>query len=298
MDQQREHGQLHLAGFDLLAQVLGRASDHQPGDEHADDQVQQQVDHAHALAAEDAVEPHAGQRRQAGQRIEAVVGAVDGAAGDRRGHGGERRAGGGAETQLLAFQVAQAPDPPAAPGRGGLSGHLPGAPVGAGFGCSVSQYTAQTDPATNMLIIDAEDHPGVRRCRNMRPNVSTRAKGYRQKFMTLRKLLQAPRVLVGVGRIGPEEPAAVGAQVLDGDDGGDRTAGDLLLGCGLRPRRRPMTPGFDGGDLLRALEGHRERRRPAAARPSPGWPARTCRRRPATCPGSNCPCAGRCGARG
>ena len=41
MHQQGEHRQLHLAGLDLLAQVLGRAADHQPGDEDADDQVEQ-----------------------------------------------------------------------------------------------------------------------------------------------------------------------------------------------------------------------------------------------------------------
>ena len=78
-----------------------------PGQEDADDQVDQHVDQADALAAEDAVEPHAGQRRQAGQRIEAVVHAVDRAAGDGGGDGREGRAGRGAEAQLLAFEVAQ-----------------------------------------------------------------------------------------------------------------------------------------------------------------------------------------------
>ena len=77
VDQQGQHGQLHLAGLDLLAEVLRRSADHQPGQEDADDQVDEQVDQADADAAEDAVEPHAGQRRQPGERVEAVVHAVD-----------------------------------------------------------------------------------------------------------------------------------------------------------------------------------------------------------------------------
>ena len=33
-DQQGQHGELHLARLDLLAEILGRAADHQPCDEH------------------------------------------------------------------------------------------------------------------------------------------------------------------------------------------------------------------------------------------------------------------------
>ena len=104
MNEQGEHRQLHLAGLDLLAEVLRRAAHHQAGQEDADDQVDQHVDQADALAAEDAVEPHAGEGRQAGQRVEAVVHAVDRAAGHRRRDGGEGRAGGRAEAQLLALR--------------------------------------------------------------------------------------------------------------------------------------------------------------------------------------------------
>ena len=32
-----EHHELHLGGLDLLAQVLGRAPDHEPGDEHREE---------------------------------------------------------------------------------------------------------------------------------------------------------------------------------------------------------------------------------------------------------------------
>ena len=63
VDEQGDHGQLHLAGLDLAAEVFRRAADHQAAEEDGQDEVQQQVDEADALAAEDAVEPHADERR-------------------------------------------------------------------------------------------------------------------------------------------------------------------------------------------------------------------------------------------
>jgi hypothetical protein len=44
---------LHLAGFDLLAQVLRRAADHQPGDEDGQDDEDQHAVETGADAAED-----------------------------------------------------------------------------------------------------------------------------------------------------------------------------------------------------------------------------------------------------
>ena len=107
MDQQGDHGELHFAGFDLLAEVFGRPPDHQARDEHADNQVDQHVDHAHPFAAEDAVQPHARQGRDSRQRIEAVVHAVHRPAGDAGRRGGKGRSGRRAEPQFLALQVAQ-----------------------------------------------------------------------------------------------------------------------------------------------------------------------------------------------
>ena len=48
-----DHGQLDLPGLDLLAQVLGRPADHQPGEKHGDDDVHQHVQETGADAAED-----------------------------------------------------------------------------------------------------------------------------------------------------------------------------------------------------------------------------------------------------
>jgi len=36
-EQQRQHGELHFARFDLLAEIFRRATDHEPGDENGDD---------------------------------------------------------------------------------------------------------------------------------------------------------------------------------------------------------------------------------------------------------------------
>ena len=48
-----ERRHLHLVGLDLLAEVLGRAADHQPGDEHRDDREHEHAVEARADAAED-----------------------------------------------------------------------------------------------------------------------------------------------------------------------------------------------------------------------------------------------------
>ena len=50
-DQQREHGELHLPRLDLLAEIFGRAADHQPGDEDGDDRHDQHAVEAGADAA-------------------------------------------------------------------------------------------------------------------------------------------------------------------------------------------------------------------------------------------------------
>ena len=56
-DQERhqdgDHDELHLAGPDLLPEVLGGSADHQPADEHGDDDVEEHAVQAAADAAPD-----------------------------------------------------------------------------------------------------------------------------------------------------------------------------------------------------------------------------------------------------
>jgi hypothetical protein len=73
-DQDGEHRHLHFLGLDLLAEILGRAADHQPGDEHRDDGEQQHAVEARADAADDDLaELDVEQRHQPAERREAVV---------------------------------------------------------------------------------------------------------------------------------------------------------------------------------------------------------------------------------
>ena len=60
--------------------MFGGPTYHLAGNKDANYQKEQQVDHSHTLSAEDAVKPHARHRREGGDRVQAVVLAVDRAA--------------------------------------------------------------------------------------------------------------------------------------------------------------------------------------------------------------------------
>ena len=51
IDQHRQHGELHLARLDLLAEIFRRAADHQAGDEDRDHREDEQAVEARADAA-------------------------------------------------------------------------------------------------------------------------------------------------------------------------------------------------------------------------------------------------------
>ncbi len=106
-NQQRERGHLHLIGFDLLAQVLGRAPDHEAGDEHRHDGEHQHAVEAAADAAEhDFTQLHQPHRHQATQRREGAMHRVHGTVGGRRRGRSPQRGVGDAEAHFLAFHVA------------------------------------------------------------------------------------------------------------------------------------------------------------------------------------------------
>ncbi len=89
-DRDRRH--LHLEGLDLLAEVFGRAADHQAGDEDRDDREHEHAVEARAHAAEDDLaELDEPQRHEPAQRREGVVHRVDRAVGGRRRRGRPER---------------------------------------------------------------------------------------------------------------------------------------------------------------------------------------------------------------
>ena len=111
-DRERDHQDgedrhLDVLGLDLLAEILGRTADHQPGDEHCQHGEQQDAVEAGADAAEDDLaELDVEQRHQPAERRVAVMHRVDRPV---RGVGGgdrpDRRVG-DAEADLLALHIA------------------------------------------------------------------------------------------------------------------------------------------------------------------------------------------------
>ena len=105
-DQDQQGGHLHFKGLDLLAEIFGRAADHQPGDEHGDDgEGQHAVEPAADAAEDDFALVHQPQRDQAAQRRIRIVHRVDGAARGGRGGGRPDRRLRNAVADLLAFHV-------------------------------------------------------------------------------------------------------------------------------------------------------------------------------------------------
>ena len=101
-DEQIQHGHLHVVGFDLLAEILRRSTDHKSGDE---DRHHDKDEHAVQAGAHSAKDNFAEQdvrhRHHAAERHEAVVHAVDRAATRIRRDGGEERRVCDAEADLL-----------------------------------------------------------------------------------------------------------------------------------------------------------------------------------------------------
>ena len=108
-DDDHEHGHLHLEALDLLAQVLGRAADHEPGDEDREDGAQDEhpVEAGTDAAGGDLAELHEEEGHEAGHGLEAVVHGVHGARAGARRDGGPEAAGTGAEADLLALHAAE-----------------------------------------------------------------------------------------------------------------------------------------------------------------------------------------------
>ena len=106
-DQDDERGHLHLVGLDLLAQVLGRAADHEAGHEHGDDREDEHPVEARAdPAVDDLAELHQPHGHQPAEGGVGVVHRVHRAVGGRGGGRGPQGGVGDTEPDLLALHVA------------------------------------------------------------------------------------------------------------------------------------------------------------------------------------------------
>ena len=106
-DEHREHGHLHVEGFDLLAEVFRRATDHQAGDEDGQDDEDQHAVEARADAAEDDLSEHdVRERDETAERREGVVHRVHRPAAGGGRHRREQGRVRDAEPDFFAFHVA------------------------------------------------------------------------------------------------------------------------------------------------------------------------------------------------
>ena len=213
--QDRDRGHLHLERLDLLAEILGRAADHEPGDEHRDDREHDHAVEPRADAAEDHLaELHEPHRHQPAERRERVVHRVDRAV--RR--GGRRRRPqrrvGDAEARFLAFHVAAGLESARACCRR-RPARAAGLPA-----CSDADATASRP--TKTIVIAARIAQPWRMSPTMRPNVMQQRRGDQQDREQLEEVRERRRVLERMRRVHVEEAAAVGAELLDRDLRGRR----------------------------------------------------------------------------
>ena len=232
-DQDDQRGHLHLEGLDLLAQVLRRAADHQPGDEDGDDGEDQHAVEAGADAAEDHLaELHQPHRHEPAERRVGVVHRVDRA------------------VEAAVVAVAHSAEL-AMPKRTSLPSMLP--PAGARWPCgrrpaSTQRCGRSARPVTQTTSSGDEDHRHGRQHRpalarvadHVAERVAERGRD-QQDRQQLQEVRQRRRVLERMGRVDVEEAAAVGAELLDGDLRGGRAHGSICSVSSTAWSRLPLS---------------------------------------------------------
>ena len=112
----------------------------------------------------------------------------------------------------------------------------------AGLGCKVSQPIAHAIITIMSDIMTPKITQACRICLSIRPNISTRAKGNTQKFITVRMLLQALGFSKGCDELAPKKPPPLVPRCLMGMMA---ATGPRLICWGIRlaaRRRCPSTP--------------------------------------------------------
>ena len=226
-DEHRQHRHLHLERLDLLAEVLRGPADHQAGDEHRQDDVDQHAVHPGPDAAEDHLaQLDVRQRHEPAERRERVVPAVDGAAARVGRHGREERRVGDAEADFLAFHVAAGRHAPSPSGRR--------RPPSASGSRALRPSTPTVTPARKRNAIARPHRPAVSPRSGHRSERVGEARRDGEDAEHRQEVRQRRRVLERVRAVGVEEAAAVGAELLDDLLRRHRPLRDRLLGHDAR----------------------------------------------------------------
>ena len=220
--QERDRGHLHFIGLDLLAEVLGRPADHEAREEYRDDREHEHAVQAAADAAEhDLAELHQPDRHEPAERRERTVHRVDRAIRGRGRRRGPERGVRDAEARFLSFHVA------------------------AGLICRGSLVDAESRELRIPRLLGGEgteeqrneddEHGGEQRpalpaVADHAPEGVAERRRDQQDREHLEEVRERRRVLERVRGVHVEEPASVGAELLDGDLARGRPERDRLLG--------------------------------------------------------------------
>ena len=274
----REHRELDLVRLDLLAEVLGRAADHEARDEdRQDDEEEHAVETGADAADDDLARGDVGERHEAADRRVGVVQELT------------------APQEASVVTVAKSVESPI-PNRTSLPSMLPPVPPAVGSGRDAGLLVDRVAALLGDRRDDGPDQEQERHRREDGPAVPDRAghpaervrqaRADREDQDDLEEVRPGRRVLVGMRGVGVEEAAAVGPELLDGLLRGDRALGDLL-----RRRPRPSSPRRPAGSSGRRRGRRRRARRGTRTAAGPRGSRACSRTRSCRCPS---PSRGRC----
>ena len=213
-DDKDQHHELDVVGLDLLAEILGRAADHQPGDEDREDHEHHHAVEARADAAEDDfARLHVEERDEPAERRERIVHGVDGAARGVGGDRGEERGAEDAEADLLALHVAV--------GGGETESMVDG--IAARLGLPADERAGDEKRGHR-----TPDGPAVARAFHHAAEVKRERARNREDREHLEKVGERRGILEGMRGVGVGVAAAIGAEHLDRDLRSHRSLDDGL----------------------------------------------------------------------
>ena len=265
--QQVQRGELHLAAAELLAEVLRRSPDHQTGDEHRE--------HGEDQAC------RTGPSRYRPARPRRA--SCSAASSRRRGWCRSRGSCPPRRSRSASCRSRTSPSPGR---RSAVSVPSVAAPTAVGTvpWCIALEHDGEHDAERRRS--QAITATIARPCR-LSPTSLPKVRGSENAMHSSRKIssqfVHAVGFSNGMGRVGVEEAAAVGAEFLDDLLAGERAAGDRLRAAGDRVDRRGS--GGSSGSCRRRRRRSRTRSRSAA-----GCAGRCGSGRPRSCRAGRCGC--------